>query len=306
MNAENFLTQLHTTCADAITEYRTQFPDHPPLSEHLQYDSDSPLASETGLHRCFRELTYIYDDLFAVDSTSYRDQWRDHLVYDVSRQEHLRLMSSDPPTSLMLGWIGARYAARTGHIGISTGRLPVPRAYSVLASELLHAYQHCFDSPTWHHPYLQEGMDRAVSVRALTQLAQELDDDDNAVAHAAMRQRANALLAGVLAHGTRHGGITPAAIRDLGVTTDELSALQATLPWRALGHVQPRYRWKDTAFLPDYDLYGSLLLVSETMDVPDTYSRAFWGDHPWDKLIGDIQSIKPRWLWQYIHSTSNE
>ena len=149
-------------------------------------------------------------------------------------------------------------------------------------------------------------MDRAVSVRALTQLAHELDDHDDAVAHAAMRQRANALLAGVLAHGTRHGGIAPAAIRDLGVTTEELSALQAALPWRMLGRVQPRYRWGSTAFLPDYDLFGSLLLVSEAVDVPHTYSRAFWGDHPWDELIGDIQSINPSWSWQYIHSTSNE
>jgi len=84
-----------------------------------------------------------------------------------------------------------------------------------------------------------------------------------------MRQRANALLAGVLAHGTRHGGITPAAIRDLGVTTDELLVLQALLLWRVLGRVRPRYRWGSTAFLPDYDLFGSLLLVSEAIDVPN-------------------------------------
>jgi len=49
MNAEDFLTQLHTTCVDAITEYRIQFTDHTPLSERLQYDSDSPLASEGDL-----------------------------------------------------------------------------------------------------------------------------------------------------------------------------------------------------------------------------------------------------------------
>ncbi|WP_132061063.1 hypothetical protein [Halorussus amylolyticus] len=300
MNAEDFLTQLHTTCAEAITEYRTQFLDHPPLSERLRYDSDTPFASEADLHRCFQEFIQIYDDLFEVDSTPYRNQWRDHLVYDVSRREHLRLMASDPPSSLMLVWIGGRYAGSTGHIGVSTGRLPVPRAYSLLASELLHAYQDCFDSPTGNHPYLQEGMDRAASAQALAQLPHTLDED-NAVAHAANRQRAKALLAGTLAHGTRHGGITPASVRDLGVTTDELSALQAALPWRVLGRVQPRYRWGSVAFLPNYDLFGSLLLVSETMGVSDTYSRAFWGDHPWDELIADIQSIKPGWLWRYYH-----
>ena len=59
MNTEKFLTQLHTACAEAITEIRTEFPDHPPLFERLQYDSDSPVAGETDLHQCFLELPSV-------------------------------------------------------------------------------------------------------------------------------------------------------------------------------------------------------------------------------------------------------
>ena len=302
MDAEEFLARLRPVCATAIEEYRRRFPEHPPLSERLSHD-DSALATEADIQTCFAALIDFYDDLLDVDSTPYQDHWRDHLVYDCSRRERLSLLTSDPPESLTFFWIGGRYAAHTGHIGISGGRLPLAQASAVLASELCHAYQHRFDSPTWHHPYLQEGFEKAVSIRALTHLAQRLDDE--AMEHRALRQRTKALLEGTLAHGTRHGGITAAPIRELGVTADELSALQAALPWRVLGRVRPRYRWGSTAFLPEYDLFGSLLLVSDTVDVPDPYARAFWGEHPWEERIADIRSTTPSWSWQWYHSNGD-
>ncbi|WP_135304724.1 hypothetical protein [Haloarcula amylovorans] len=301
MNEAEFCSHLQTVCATAIEDYRMRFPTQPPLSQRLPRDTDSALASTADIETCFTALVAFYDSLLGVDSTPYRDQWRDHLVYDFSLRERLTLLGSDLPASLTLFMIAGRYAAHTGYIGISGGRLPIARAGEMLASELCHAYQHRFDSPTWHHPYLQEGFELAASIRALTYLADELDDET--MAHRARRQRTRALLQGTIAHGIRNGGITAATVRTLGVTDHELSELRAALPVRLLGTIRPRYHWGSTAFLPEYDLFGSLLLVSEALDIPDTYSRAFWGKHPWDELIAEIQSTRPSWLWQRYHTS---
>jgi len=299
MDDETFVEQLRSTCADAIAAYRSEYPDAPPLTESLLRDSDDSLATEADLHERFDKLTRFYDDLLDVDSTPYRDTWREHLVYDCSQRERLALLTSDPPTSLTLVFISGRYSARTGRIGVSTGRLPEATAYSYLASELCHAYQHRFDSPTWTHPYLQEGFEQAVSVRAQAHLAAELNHDS--LVHFAERQRTKTLLAGVLAHGTRRGGIEPATIRELGVTDEELTALRSHPVWRPLGYLHPRYRWSTVAFIPEYALFGSLLLVSEAAEVSATYARAFHGDHPWSSIVNKIIASTPGWFWRLYH-----
>jgi len=259
----------------------------------------SSRCDRLNLHECFDELTRFYDDLLNVDSTPYRETWREHLVYDCSRRERLALLTSDLPESLTLVFIGGRYSARTGWIGVSPNPLPEATTYAYLASELCHAYQHRFDSPTWAHPYQQEGFEQAVSVRAQAHLATKLQY--NSQAHLAERQYTKALLEGVLAHGTRRGGIVPVTVRELGVTEEELSALRAHPLWRPLGFLHPRYRWSNIAFFPEYALFGSLLLVSETVDVSATYARAFHGDHPWTSVIDEITASTPSWLWRLYH-----
>ncbi|WP_254824918.1 hypothetical protein [Haloglomus halophilum] len=296
MDDEAFFEQLRVTCADAVEAYRAEYPDAPPLTESLLQNLGGPLASEADLYERFDELTRFYDDLLEVDSTPYRDTWREHLVYDCSRRERLALLTSDLPESLTLVFIAGRYSARTGWIGVSPRQLPEETAYTYLASELCHAYQHRFDSPTWAHPYLQEGFEQAVSIRAQAYLGTELQHDS--LIHLAERQRTKTLLEGVLAHGTRRGGIALAAVRELGVTDEELIALRSHPLWRPLGHFRPRYRWSDVAFLPEYALFGSLLLVSEEAGVSATYAQAFHGDHSWKTVTDEITASTPSWLWR--------
>lgn len=298
-----FIELLNDHCTETINRYHSEYPDGPPLSTSPIPDLDAPTASTADVHEAFTALADIYDDLLAVDSTSYRDTWRDHLVYDCSRRERLALLASDLPTSLTLVFIGGRYVPSTGHIGVNPGQQPMPAAVATLASELCHAYQHRFDSPTWDHPYLWEGFEQAASVRALSRLAERADDvaipiDTAALATLAAHQRAQTLLEGVLAWGTRRGGITPATVQELGVTDDELAELQAEWWWRPLGQIKPRYRWSAVAFLPEYALFGALLFVSEADGVPDTYARAFAGNHPWTDRIDAIQAMTPSWLWR--------
>ncbi|WP_276247750.1 MULTISPECIES: hypothetical protein [unclassified Haladaptatus] len=303
MNSEEFLGHLKETCADAIDTYRREYPEASPLSEFHTYDSHSAPASKRDICTCFAELTEFYDALFEVNSTPFHPLWRDHLVYDYSWRKRVALTTGNLPGSLTLVSIEGRYSRSTGYIGVSGGQLPAPVAYSYLASELCHAYQHRFGSPTWDHPYLLEGLEVAASIRALEHLAHEWDD--SSLAHVAARQRVIVLLQGVLAHGTRQGGITQKAVRQLGVTKRELVGLRATLPWRVLGRFRPRYRWSSIAFFPEYHLFGSLLLVSETMDVSETYARAFHGEHPWGEFINDFQSTTPGWVWRRYHPAND-
>ncbi len=288
MDNMEFFSRLKSMCADAIDAYRTTYPDALPLSDLLVYDPAGPIASEAAVHARFEELIAFYDDLVDVDSTPYRDSWRDHLVYDVSRRERLALLQSDLPGSVTFLWIQAEYVASTGHICVSGGRLPTMVAYSYLCSGVCYAYQHRFDSPTWAHPYLRGGYEGATSILALKHLARELDDES--LAHIATRQRTIALLEGVLAHGTRQGGIMEATVRELDVNDTELSTLRAGFPARLLGRIRPRYRWSSLAFLPEHALFASLLLVSDAAGVSGPYLRAFHGEHPWRAVIDDIRS----------------
>lgn len=292
MEYEAFRRRLHEVCASQIETYRRRYPEQPPLSESIHRELGDSLASEADIDTCFEALTDIYDDILAVDSTPYRDTWRNLILYDCSWRERLKLLGSNLPASLTLVWISARYAAHSGgYIGVNSGRLPQPAAYSTLASELLHAYQHQFDSPTLDHPYLWEGMDLGASIRALEQLADEWGND--VIAHLALRQRTQALLKGVLAHGVHAGGNTASEVRSLDLTETEFSDLRSSGIERLIGYLRPRYRWTPTAFLPQYHLYGSVLLVSDATAVSDPYAKAFHGKHPWNATIDEIRSISP-------------
>lgn len=297
MEYEASRRQLREVCSGQIEAYRQRYPEKPPLNEHIERELTDPRANKEDIYACFETLIDIYDELLAVDSTPYRDAWRDHILYDCSRQERLEILGSDLPASLTLVWISGRYAGRSGgYIGVNSGRRPEPAAYSTLASELLHAYQDQFDSPTLHHPYLMEGMDLGAAIRALEQLGDEWNDD--AITHLATRQRTQALLQGVIAHGIQAGGNTAREVRSLGLTQAEFSELRTSGFWQLLGYLQPRQRWTSTAFLPEYHLYGSVLLVSDTTNVSATYAKAFHGQHPWKPTIDDIRSISPGWFWQ--------
>jgi hypothetical protein len=297
MDDDEFFDHLQSLCAEAIETYREEYPEAPPLTERRGDGSDELLESDAGLSEYFVELTRFYDELFAVDSTPYRDMWQEHLVYDWSLRDRLGLLTSDLPASVSLVFIEGRYCSRTGWIGVSPGQLPEATACAYLPSELCHAYQHRFDSPTWTHPCLQEGFEQAASIRAQAHLGATHDP----LAHRAQRQRVKTLLQGVLAHGTRRGGITPETVRELGVTDAELSALRAHPLKRPFGYLRPRYRWSDLAYLPEYALFGSMLLVSERLGVSSPFSRAFHGAHPWTALIDEITAHEPGWLWRWYH-----
>lgn len=286
---------LQDACSEAITEYHSKFPNGIPVTEFEDRD-EGPFASGRDIDARFTDLIEFYDGLFDVDSTPYREEWREKLVYDWTRRERLAQLTSDLPRSLTFLLIEGRYVNSTGHIGVSSGQLPPAPAYAFLASELCHAYQDRFDSPTRTHPYTIEGFEQAASHRALEHLASTLDDDS--IAQAAAKERARILLQGVMAHETRRGGITPAAVRELGVTDEELASLRSHLLWRPVGYLLPRHRWNTTAFDPTYDLLGSLLLVSEREGVSDVYARAFRGEHPWEALVADIRSVPLPWVWR--------
>lgn len=122
----------------------------------------------------------------------------------------------------------------------------------------------------------------------------------DALAQLAAHQRARTLLEGVLAWGTQQGGTTSDDVRELTITDAEIAELRAAWWWRPLGRIRPRYRWSTGAFLPEYSLFGTLLLVSEGI-VDEPYARAFTGEHPWSDRVDAIRDITPSWLWRLYH-----
>jgi hypothetical protein len=294
MNDDEFFAHLQALCADAIETYRAEYPDTRSLIDQSYEDTGERLENHADLYDCFAELTQFYDELFAVDSTPYRETWREHIVYDCTLRDRLTQLTSDLPASLSLVLIGGRYSSRTGYIGVSPNQRPPTAAYGTLTSEVAHAYQHRFDSPTWTHPYLIEGLEQAASTCAIAHLAATHD----VLVHSAKRKYAQTLLGGVLAHGTRRGGITPETVRDLGVPEDELADFRAHILKRPFGSIWPRHRWSDLAFFPEYVLFGSMLLVSERLGVSRPLERAFHGEHPWTSIIEEITAYDPGWLWR--------
>lgn len=300
METAAFIDELHEACAASIKSYTESFPDGPPITANAYDLEGGAEASTADVQDVFEELVRFYDDLFDVDSTPYRAEWRSHIVYDCRRRDRLAHLTTNLPWSLGLVFIGARYAASTGHIGVSTGRLSPVTAYSFLASELCHAYQHRFESPTWSHQNTQEGFEAASAVRALQYLSNDLEDET--VARRASREEAKFLLRGVLAHGVRSGGIEPRTLRDLGVPDAEVTELLAHPVRRIFTGVRPRYQWSEVAYASEYDLVSSLLLVSERLGVEDTFATAFDGEHPWTSLMAELLSEPSPWLWRQLYT----
>lgn len=52
------------------------------------------------------------------------------------------------------------------------------------------------------------------------------------------------------------------------------------------------------AYLPEYHLYESVLLVSDATNDSFTYAKAVRGDYPWHPTIDEVQSISRGYLWQ--------
>lgn len=300
MNDDEFFEHLQSLCADAIVTYREEYPDTRSLIEQSYEDTGERLENDAELYECFAELTRFYDDLFGVDSTPYREMWREHIVYDCTLRDRFTQLTSNLPASLSLVDIGGRYSSRTGYIGVSPNRRPPAAVYGTLTSEVAHAYQHRFDSPTGTHPYLLEGLEQAVSTRAIAHLGATHEG----LVHSATRKYAQTLLGGVLAHGTRRGGITPETVRELGLPDEELPDFRAHVLKRPFGYLWPRYRWSDLAFYPEYVLFGSMLIVSERLGVSRPYARAFHGEHPWTSVIEEITAREPGWLWRRYRQES--
>ena len=73
MEDEAFRHRLQEVCSDQIEMYRRRYPEKPPQEVHIQRELTEPLAPKKDIYTCFDALTDIYDDLLAIDPTTYRD-----------------------------------------------------------------------------------------------------------------------------------------------------------------------------------------------------------------------------------------
>lgn len=203
---------LFESCQEQVETYREQYDERIPVTTHfvecavVEYDD----ADDEDIDQYFDEITDVYDELLEVDSEEYRDRFRNRTTYDDSlleafhRSNHWKMMRNmgvwgaflglanggTPEGSMMTAVGGAagigiahgymvlhgrneNYINSTELIGISSDPIPKPKAYSVLAAELFHAYQDTFKSDTRAIPMLEEGVERGVRIRTLAEQTDE-------------------------------------------------------------------------------------------------------------------------------------
>lgn len=197
--------------------YAKKFDGEPYLSQkEINQYLDGPEASKDDVYDAADFLIGFYDELLGQDADA-RGDFKQDILYNMSWNEILKprmdrqtariftpalaasgLIAAIEPS--MLGEVAlassaycavsnaratasnaeADYNPFSGKIGVSKGELPERQAYDTLASEMVHKYQHRFNSPTWEdaretkgEPPLTQGFERAVKIKALDNFAEE-------------------------------------------------------------------------------------------------------------------------------------
>lgn len=193
-------------------KYAQRFDGEPYLSQtEIDETINNAKADLEDVYTAADELMDFYDDLLDVDTADVREEFKDDILYDMSVREMLspRL---DKQTAKIFGsglvapaaaaimepsmaeevlvastllceyfnTKGTVSNAEAGYnpfsqkIGVSRDTLQERKAYDNLASELLHRYQHHFDSETWMDVNrssevdpVTEGFERASKIEAL-------------------------------------------------------------------------------------------------------------------------------------------
>lgn len=297
---EHVLAVLRDQLQFRITTYRSQRTTSIPVTqdeasprETIDDDeADSPLrAEQADIINWFNTLLDFYDDLLGVNSTPYREYWQRNLRYDFSVSQLLADFRLDlrHPIRIWYSFNGG-YNPDIGVIGISRTPLSKPNAALALASELLHAYQDVFDSPTFGHPLFREGADASIRTLAFAHLA---DTDGCAEWHTiASDYQLYLQLAGYATIKCRHSGLTTADLTELGLTDDEIDRFQSDGIGRVIGSILPSIRWGIDLVDYDYNVGGALILAGKdhfgTDFIADLFHRE---DHPWSSIAADVTEL---------------
>lgn len=284
--------------------YARKFDGEPYLDQRqINETLDGRKASEEEIYDSADSLMDFYDELLGQDTEDVREEFKEDILYDMSWTEILKpgmdrqtarifapglaasgLIAAMEPS--MLGEVAlastvfcqasnaratvsnaeADYNPFSGKIGVSRGKLPERQAYDTLASEIVHKYQHSFDSPTWKdsrevdgEPPLTQGFERAGKIKALQNFDEQdfkgLDWEnlhDMRAASTAINGYAQAL--------AEHSEVSEEDMEEIGLTGEK-----AEEALENVGSLESK----------GYDVFAASLLAQEQASNPDIYEEVF-------------------------------
>ena len=291
---DHVLAVLREQLQSRIETYRSQWDDPVPVTlgeASPDGADDAPRATQADIDELFDTILDFYDDLLDVDSTPYRDEWRQNLRYDCPPRQIVADLRANPRHAprTCFGFNGS-YMVSTGLIGISRTPVDVPNAALTLASELLHACQDVFDSPTFDHPLFEEGADVGARTLAFAHLADVTDRP--AWFRIASGTHIYLRLAGYATINCRRGGLTTADLSAVGLTDDEIDRFQSGRLGRAVGPLLPSIRWGIDLVDYDYNVGGALVLAGTEQFGSEFIVDLFHGEgHPWTAPTAEITEL---------------
>lgn len=287
--------------------YVQQFDGDPLLDQReINRYLDGPEASREEVYEAADELMDFYDELLGQDTTDVRDEFKDDIMYDMSMRELLvpeanmqtakifgsglvlpALVAAIEPSAAGEALLGSaavcerfnvkakkhnadgHYSHFSGNIGVNEDRLPERQAYDTLASEMVHKYQHFFDSDTWMSMNRDEdidpvadGFERAVKIKALENFAETEFKDLNWKELHDMRSASTAVN-GYAQALSETGEVMESDLRELGLSDEKASEAVETV---------------DSSSSRGYDLVAAALLAEENISGPQVYEDVFEGD----------------------------
>ena len=167
---------------------------------------------------------------------------------------------------------GVYYKIRNGgsRIGVSSKPIESDRAFSKTASELFHEFQFQEDSPTITHPYLVEGLEKAVSHYCLEAGLEE----DIIIPRHRDAHRASVLVSGFAAHLDERGELSRQDMSDLGLYSREINDFSKYID--------------ETSNHTEYDLGASAVLTAAEELGDEVYAETLNGDY--SKLTNAVKS----------------
>lgn len=287
-------------------EYARRYDGKPLLSQREISESiEGNDASRDEVYDAADEIIDFYDTILDVDTSQVREEFKDDILYDLSIKDILRpradkqsalIFSSGAVASFFTAFVEpsmtgevlvgstaacqyfnskanwknaeAGYNPFSQKIGVSRSTTPKAEAYDVLASEILHRYQHHFESDTWMDinrenevDELTEGLERSMKIKALENFDTQNYESENWRELHDMRKASTAINGYAQALSEIKEAET-SDLTEIGLTEESASETVNNI---------------DSGESRGYDLIASYLLAVEEIK-PDIFCETFHGN----------------------------
>jgi len=299
----NSLETLEEQAQEAVDRFDRYDEDLPVGRQQVSDIFDQgDTATEEQVHDFLDQNIDFYDEVLDKDSEELREQFHRNMRYNPDNSQIIRDIAS--PSNAALASIAGPAMWKTAEssgfpelalpltagslavlnfkaselssdkvymrgdktIGIGKDRTAEADAFKTTASELFHAYQDEYDSPTWTDSFMREGMERALSTRAL----QQKDFD----------KQADTYNAHILVNGYAKAADIAGEEHELDIREEAEEELQETM---------------NSAEALEYNLPAAIIYAAEEENSEELYSQLFEGDY--SSIQPDLDQIREEERW---------